>query len=265
MRLYDDLIIDGDGTQGFRFAGDISEYVTGRCIYKFGSAKVIFAGHVEATGTGYLATAGSSIFDDTAVLTGDLVVSENARVDLCGMVVGSLENSGILSIAENTPESTVVTASLLPLLGDGDIDSRNTASAGDQDSQVLVGAVANATATQSERVQRSLFSFDLAEIPNDAAINAVSLTLQFDGNDPSSANNISGDLELYSMTEVPVFRRVNFGKCGLEPPRSRQFDPMGDNGRNIGSARCQRRQCKTSKSAYDYCWSSDYVEFASRR
>ncbi len=205
LLLYDDLIIDGDGSQGFHFGGDISEYVTGRCIRKSGSAKVVFAGNIDATGAGYLATEGSSIFNDNAVLSGDLVVSENARVDLCGMVVGTLENSGILSVAENTPEATVVTASLLPLLGDGDIDSRNTASAGDQDSQVLVGAVANATATQNERVQRSLFSFDLAEIPNDASINAVSLTLQFDGNDPSSANNISGDLELYSMTEAPVF------------------------------------------------------------
>ncbi len=204
-QLYHDLNITGDGTHAYTISGDMTEYDAGRTITKTGSAAVRFTGQVEATGAGYLAQHGTSVFEDGATLTGDLTVSSGATVQLDGAIDGNVDNAGTFVVADAVVGSSSVTVDLIPTLGDGDVDSRNTDIKGDQDSQVLVGSVSNATGAQVERVQRAMFSFDLTPIPDAANVTSATLTLEFDGNDASSNNNISGDLELYELTEDPVF------------------------------------------------------------
>ena len=105
LLLHDDLMVRGDGTQQFCIASDIIEYVGGCTIMKTGTATVTFRGNVHATGDGYLAAEGGSIFGESAILSGDLTISENARVDLCGRVLGMVDNSGELAVSEDKPES----------------------------------------------------------------------------------------------------------------------------------------------------------------
>ena len=206
--LYDDLNITGGGTQDLAVSGDITEYVAGRTITKTGTSRVRFSGNVEATGAGYRAQAGTTHFEDSANLTGHLTVSNGATVEHDGTIVGNVSNSGEFRVAHSTAGTETVTIHLLPTLGDGDIDSRNSSSKGDQDSQILVGSVSNATGTQVERVQRAMFSFDLSAIPDGTPLSGATITLQFDGNDSISNNNISGDLELYELTEDPLFNEA---------------------------------------------------------
>ena len=204
VQLHEDLQIVGDGSQKFRVSGDITEYRSGRTITKTGLATIEFEGRVEATGGGYQAQQGTSRFANGSVLEGNLDVSAGATADLQGTIEGNALNRGTLKLSA-TQDTTNDIFHLTPTLGDGDIDSRNSGTRGDQDSEILVGSVSNATSTSVERVQRALLSFDLSALPDDATILDAAVTLQFAGNDSSSANNISGDLQLIELTEAPVF------------------------------------------------------------
>ena len=205
LLLYDDLDITGDSAQTYRLSGDLTEYRPGRAITKHGHSSLSFLGQVNVTGSGFNALDGTTVFFETSQLNGNLTIAKPATVDLCGRVVGDVNNMGVLAISDSGCTVTSEQIELLPELGDGDVDSRNSSTGGDQDTQILVGSVSNATGTQVERVQRCLFSFNLGGIPDASKITEASISFQFDGNDSSSNNNISGDLELYSLGEDPQF------------------------------------------------------------
>ena len=207
-QLYDDLDINGDGDAEFIVQGNITEYRSGRTITKTGSSTIQFKGDVQATGNGLVINEGTAELSSTTTLTGDMNIGVTGEAVVDGTVDGSVTNSGRFIVVKTGGSFPSNTVNLFPSLGDGDIDSRNSNSKGDQDSEILVGSVFNATGSVVERVIRSIISFDLSSLPEDAQVSAASLTLQINGNDASSANNISGNLEVHELLTDPVLNET---------------------------------------------------------
>ena len=202
-RLFDNLEITGNGDQDFRISGDINEYRAGRTITKTGTAKLSLAGQTTATGGGLVVNGGTVSLEQTGSVTGDVSVGAAAEFEMAGDVVGSVNNTGRFSLL-STDAIISQTQNLTPSLGDGDIDSRNTTTEGDQDSELLIGSVLNATGSTVERVQRALMSFDLSALPAGANITDVAFRVELTSNDSNSSPAV-GDLELRELLSDPIF------------------------------------------------------------
>lgn len=240
-QLYDDLEIKGDGDGEFTVQGNITEYRPGRTITKTGSSTVQFNGDVQATGGGLVIIEGTAEINSISTLTGDMNIATTGEAVVDGTIDGNVINSGRFVVAKSGGSLSSNTVNLFPTLGDGDIDSRNSNSKGDQDSEILVGSVSNATGTTIERVIRSILSFDLSSLPEDAQVSSASLTLQMTGNDSSSVNNISGNLEVHELLTDPVLNEtgsVNVDWIDFDEAGGGSWtNPGGDLGTQVGLLR----------------------------
>ncbi len=207
VELYDDLHITGDGNQQFNLNGDIAEYRQGRQLIKTGSSTAHFHGDITTTG-GADIQQGAAVFHSDASLTGDLAVQDGATVQVDTNIDGHINNAGRFVVPLRNFANAPTTLDLTPTLGDGDIDQRLSTTEGDQDTELLVGLVSNASSSTDARIIRALLSYDLADIPDDATINGVSLQLTHTDSDSNSNNNILGNLELRELTQDPVFNEL---------------------------------------------------------
>ena len=207
LRLYDDLQITGQGTQGFAILGDITEYRAGRTITKTGASTVRFEGTITAT-SGMEIDEGVAVFTRGAGLTGDLEVTGLGAATVDTDIQGEVNNAGLLTIAPRPRGVETRQLTLTPGFGDGDVDQRQFNTAGDQDRELLVGLVNGSTGTSVARIQRGLMSFDLSAVPDDAVLTRADLRLTHTSADGSSSGSVTGNLELYELTETPVFRET---------------------------------------------------------
>ncbi len=237
-QLYDDLNITGDGTQDFKVTGDITEYRTGRTITKTGSAKIAFAGRVEATGPGYLAQGGTTHLESTATLGGDLDVSSGATVEHDGVIEGSVNNDGVFDVG--SPDfAGGPTIQVINLVATHDNRIRTDAQTGNSETTTsdLIGSVT------ASRNHYAALGFDLSSIPDSQTILSVSLDATFDPDGSGSSANTndgSGDILLVEMLENPD--RVNGWNYPYQSFGPDQTGNTGDevawvggNGGNIGA------------------------------